>query len=501
MDRAALYCRVSTQGQSDDGTSLTSQLAACREYALSHGYPVVAEYDEVYTGTELWDRPKLTALRDAVKAGSVTVIVCYAIDRLSRDPVHLGVILSECEHRKARVEFVTEPLDESPEGALLRFIRGYVAQVEHAKIRERTMRGKRAVVASGRLLNAGPRLYGYEAADGRRTIHPVEAATVREVYRLCVEEGRGTLTIARTLNARGIPSPSIGKMASRYPDTPLWSKSQVRRLITNPAYKGESVAWRWRSRGLNRNPELLSPDEWQTLPEGTTPAIVPSATWDAAQRQMRDNRGEATRNQWRPFLLRGLVVCAVCGRRCSPDKEKGHLRIYRCASRHSQQGACGASRIPAERLEAWVWQEARAFIYQHARGESAALHTSNDDGTLAAELAAARLRMERITASQDRIMNRAAQSESIPWEVVERQIASSEAEKAGVRLLIASLEAQQSRVTSAAAAQLSLTEWCAEVVDTMDEWGFEEQRTALETLRVRVIASGADWHVTTDSQP
>jgi hypothetical protein len=29
------------------------------------------------------------------------------------------------------VEFVTEPLDNSPEGQLIRFVRGYAAKVEH----------------------------------------------------------------------------------------------------------------------------------------------------------------------------------------------------------------------------------------------------------------------------------------------------------------------------------------------------------------------------------
>lgn len=501
MDRAAIYARVSTQGQSDDGTSLTSQLAACREYAAAHGYPVVAEYDEVYTGTELYDRPVLSRVRDAMKAREVDVLVCYAIDRLSRDPVHLGVVLSEAQHRGARVEFVTEPMDDTPEGSLLRFIRGYVAQVEHAKIRERTMRGKRAKVESGRLLGGGPRLYGYEMLDGQRVIHPVEAEVVREVYRLYVEDGLGTRAVAQTLNARGIPSPSIGKMASRYATVPLWGKTQIYRMLTNPAYRGDTVAWRWRSRGLNRAPELLAADNWHMLPEGITPPIIPATMWDAAQRQMRDNRGEATRNDSRPSLLRGMVVCAVCGLRCTPDREKGRVRIYRCGSRTTNRGACGASRIPAERLEAWVWQEARAFIERHARGEVAALSTSNDDGTLAAEIAAARGRLERLTTAQERLLARATLSDVIPWDVVERQIASSESEKDGIRALILSLEAQQERASAAAAQHISMMEWCASVAGTMDDWGFDEQRSALETLRVRVIANGVDWRLTTDAAP
>ena len=158
--RAAIYTRVSSEQQEQDGTSLDTQLAACREYAAKQGYEVVAEYREVFTGVNLWDRRELTALRESMRRGEVDVVIAYAIDRLSRDPVHLGVILSEADHYGAAVEFVTEPLDNSPEGQLIRFVRGYAAKVEHEKFRERAMRGRRARAEAGKLIH-GPRpLYG-----------------------------------------------------------------------------------------------------------------------------------------------------------------------------------------------------------------------------------------------------------------------------------------------------------------------------------------------------
>ena len=73
-------------------------------------------------------------------------MVAYAIDRPSRDPVHLGVVLSEADHHGARIEFVSEPLDESPEDQLIRFVRGYAAKLEHAKLVERAMRGRGGLV-------------------------------------------------------------------------------------------------------------------------------------------------------------------------------------------------------------------------------------------------------------------------------------------------------------------------------------------------------------------
>ena len=160
--RAAIYVRVSTRGQDDQGTSSETQEAACRAYAAEHGYEVAAVYREVHTGAELWERPQLTTLREAVRRREVDAVIVHAIDRLSRDPVHLGVVLSEAQHAGVSVPFVTEPLDDSPEGQLIRFVRGYAAKVEHEKIRERAMRGLVARVRSGKPLPGARVLYGYQ---------------------------------------------------------------------------------------------------------------------------------------------------------------------------------------------------------------------------------------------------------------------------------------------------------------------------------------------------
>src|SRR5438067_4220531 len=185
--RAAIYVRVSTVGQEADGTSLGTQETAClghtsaRAYATDPGHI----YREVFTGTELWERPQLQRLREAIRRREVDVVVCYAIDRLSRDPVHLGVLISEAEHAGAAVEFVTEPLDNSPEGQLIRFVRGYAAKIEHEKIRERSMRGRLARAGAGKMLTGCKPPYGYDWKDahkGALVEDPEAAPIVRRIF-------------------------------------------------------------------------------------------------------------------------------------------------------------------------------------------------------------------------------------------------------------------------------------------------------------------------------
>ena len=210
--RAAIYLRVSSAIQEDEGNSLVTQEAGCRRYAAGHGYAVAEEhvYHEVHTGTELWERPQLTSLREAIRARAVAVVVVYAIDRLARDPVHLGVILSEADHAGVAVEFVTEPLDNTPEGQLIRFVRGYAAKIEHEKIKERSMRGRLARVQSEALMPGGKPKLGYTWRDlngKKKAALAIDEKTAPIVRRMFREASAGTPL--RAIAAGSLPIASL----------------------------------------------------------------------------------------------------------------------------------------------------------------------------------------------------------------------------------------------------------------------------------------------------
>ena len=58
---ALVYARVSTTKQGEEGTSLDSQAYACIAHAEKLGYQVGRITKEMYSGAELFDRPKLSA--------------------------------------------------------------------------------------------------------------------------------------------------------------------------------------------------------------------------------------------------------------------------------------------------------------------------------------------------------------------------------------------------------------------------------------------------------
>jgi len=451
-------------------------------------------YREVYTGTELWERPHLNELREAIRQHAVAVVIAYAIDRLSRDPVHLGVILNEAEHHGVLVEFVTEPLDNTPEGQLIRFVRGYAAKVEAEKIRERSLRGKRARIQAGRLHNHGPELYGYrrDKAAGIRTVYEPEAVIVQQIFQWYVHEHLAFRAIVRRLNDQGIPSPGVHKF--RYSDPahrPRWGRTQLLRILREPTYKGDAIGWRY-AQGGRRRPET----EWIRLPTGTAPAINPAALWEAAATRLGVNRGEDTRNAIRPYLLRGRIVCAVCHQTMYTEMGRGR-RTYRCSSRDKVGGACGGKLVRADDVEAWVWTQVSAILHDPSL-VAAELQRRQDEGpdpTAVADRDTLQRRLSTFEKQQQRLIHHFREEESVPWALIQRELTQIEQEKRQVEARLVAIEQRLTEQLTIVAQLEALETYCAQVSRQCERFDFDGKRLAFEALDIQVAASGREWQL------
>ena len=515
VPNALIYCRVSTSKQEQEGTSLDSQEASCIKHAQAAGYTIGRVTREVYSGAELWDRPLLSRDRIDIKGGKFQALVVHATDRLSRNPIHLALIAEECQNCGVALLFVTEPLDTSPEGQLIQYVRGYAAQVEREKIRERQLRGKLTRALSGKIHNMGMDLYGYrrDRQLGVRVIYEPEACIVRQIFSWVVDEHLSVRSIARRLNEEGIPPPSAAKI--HYPDLdrrPQWGKSQVTKMLHQPAYKGDGIAWRTRQPATPK--DRLRPDfnrsegyiirpesEWVHLPKGVVPALVSTEVWQKAQELYGNNHGETARNITRPHLLRGMVRCAVCGRPMSYDTEHSSSAvrdgIYRCYSRQTAAGKCAGGRIPADKLESWVWDRI-CEVLQNPALIATELKRRRDEGpdpTLQSDLLTATRELSRIMKKQEGFLQRFsdAEDENFPWDLVEREIARLERDKTRWQTTLHELEERISQQQLAAEQLAALDAYCTRVAYNLDAFGFEEKRLALEALCVRVVGDRRSW--------
>ena len=495
--QCAIYVRVSTAGQEEDGSSLCTQEAACRAYAVEHGYAVAAVYREVHTGAELFERRELGALREAVRRREVGVVVAHALDRLTRNQAHLGVILSEAEYAGVTVELVTERLEDTPEGRLIQSVRGFVAEMERVKIAERTTRGRRARADAGKPIPGWKAPYGYRWADvdkSRLVECPEEAAVVRRLYREA-EAGTAIRRIAHGLAADGIPSP-MGR--------PYWPHSTIHDVLTLPTYVGAPRAFRTRVdkvRGGGMRYTARPESEQVALPVGVAPALVSPAMQEAVLARLARNKAEAPRRNSDPeatLLRSGFARCGYCDR----FLRSGRLRqgwTYSCQG-HDRGGDCPRFGINASILDHAAWERVEAVL---TRPEiiAAEVERQRADNPAADNLAALDGRLVAIEGRRQRAAravvalddDEAAAPLLAELTSLAAQKRELENERATVSMLRDGWEADRTRLADLAA-------WCERVAGNLPHLTYGEKRDALTALGVQVRVWRMDhtprWEVT-----
>ena len=94
MTKAALYARVSTDAQKQEGT-IKSQVLELKRQIVSAGHVLVKEYiDDGLSGT-LLDRPGLHQMRQDMKTDVFEAIYFLDTDRIARDVAYQSIVLSE----------------------------------------------------------------------------------------------------------------------------------------------------------------------------------------------------------------------------------------------------------------------------------------------------------------------------------------------------------------------------------------------------------------------
>lgn len=352
--KAALYVRVSTDEQAQEGFSIDAQLKVLRAWAVVKSAEVVGEYvDDGYSAKNL-NRPAMQRLLASCKARQVDTVIVWRLDRLSRS-LRDTLALVEDVFRANGVEFVsaTESIDtSSASGRLVLNILASAAQNEREVNEERVRMVTRDLAEQCVHLGGVPP-YGYRVEGRRLAIDEREAPAVRMIFSMRAQ-GYGYGEIIDRLHEAGYRTRSGRPFA----------KNGLHDLLKNPKYCGVYVYNRAAAAdraGKRNNHASKNPDDVVVVPGGV-PAIVDSGTWQLVQERMREDahRGGAYSAR-HVYMCSGLVKCAYCDR-AMPVENVGRSRdgsyqyAYRCPSR------CGKA-IRVERLDELVY----AFLDALAR--------------------------------------------------------------------------------------------------------------------------------------
>src|ERR1700732_1829401 len=161
MSRVALYARVSTD---DRGQDAENQLAQLRAWCTASGHEIVTEYVDHVSGAKgEAKRPRFAAMFDAAHKRQFDMVLCWALDRLTREGMVATVgYLQRLAAAGVAFHSYSEPALCS-ENEMVRDIvlavMASLAKVERARISERTKAGLDRVRGKGQRL-------GRPALDG-----------------------------------------------------------------------------------------------------------------------------------------------------------------------------------------------------------------------------------------------------------------------------------------------------------------------------------------------
>ncbi len=316
--RVALYARVSTDMQAEEGKSIQAQLAEMRQYAQRRDWEIQREFiDPGYSGTTT-ERPALTELLATIEAGTLDVVLVHELSRLSRrlfDTFELLELFGR--HHVGFASVKDRDFDfTSPTDRLFLTFLAALNQYYIDLLKMHTRKSKQQRSRSG-LYNASIPPYGYRHtgdADTPPVIVPEQAEAVRKMFAKYATGKYSYQDIAEWLSVDAGYHTREGNN---------FSKDTVADMIRNPFYKGCV-----RYRGGQRN------QEHDLIFDGEHAAIVDKETWERC-RQVREQRRVAPRTYqpaYRVYLLNGLVTCDVCGRKLRAQGAKSGS-YYREVSR------------------------------------------------------------------------------------------------------------------------------------------------------------------------
>ena len=467
MKRAALYIRVSTLEQAQEGYSIGAQKERLCAFCKAHDWSVADFYiDGGYSGSNL-DRPGIQKL--IAEVNTFDLVLVMKLDRLSRsqrDTLHLieDVFLPN------NVDFISmsESFDTStPFGRAMIGILSVFAQLEREQIKERTYMGRVERAKEGLYHGGSFDPIGYDCVDGKLKINEYEAVQVRKIYEWYLD-GMSPEKIAERLRSEGY--------TNRYSSWTASGRNRVLRILQSDLYLGTS---RFGS----------------VVVENAHEAIIDRETFDkvnALRLKRREIFGDSAYQT--KYLLVGLVFCARCGARYFVKHNYGGYKYYVCYSRARtvkrmiRADHCDNKNWRLDELDSVIEREVSRLLFDpdyyqilvQAREAEVKAAPKTDADVI-------RDKISDIARQIDRMMD-LYQEERIPIEVLSARIDKLHREKTALEEQLSAIEPPKPK--SDFNDDEALEKLLNDFASSWDSTGLDERRHIVSTLIRRIVLDG-----------
>ena len=320
------YMRLSNEdrdvfGRKVESGSITSQRSLIMDFIGRQpefaGCRVIERCDDGLSGRYFDTRPQFTDMIGLAKQGKVDCIIVKDCSRFGRDYVELGDYLEQLfPFLGVRFISVNDRYDsEQDEGGLDIAFKNLVYDIYSRDLSRKVRQAKERMALQGKY-SAVQVSYGYrktKADKHRLELNPETAPVVREIFDMRLA-GVGVCDIARNLNDRGIPCPTVflhekGEVTNRTGGFGMmcWTGSVVNKVLQNEIYTGAVVSLRSRVDGRSGKQVARPEGEWVRV-EGMHEAIVTKEEFGRVQEMVNPQKRAVGKRKVR-------YACGVCGKR------------------------------------------------------------------------------------------------------------------------------------------------------------------------------------------
>ena len=387
---AAIYSRKSIF--TGKGESIENQIQLCKEYGDRLGIKKYLIYeDEAFSGGNT-NRPKFQQLIKDAENKKFDVLICYRLDRISRNVADFSSTLELLEKNNISFISISEQFDTAtPMGRAMVYIASVFAQLERETIAERVRDNMLQLAKTGRWLG-GQEPFGYTSQKvtyldenlrerSLMKLIPIdkELRTIELIYSKYLEF-HSISQVVKYLNFSGIKSKNGGD----------WAAMQVKRVLSNPLYvkSSKEVSDYLRESGMNVFGEATGSgyltynktrnitrdrdiSEWIAA-IGKHPGVIESSIWLNVQHIQEKNKAKKLPRLGTgesPALLTGILKCEKCGanmiikhgHKSSSDAGERY-DYYVCSRKNSSYGKkCNNKNIRVDKLDKYVVDELKAY--------------------------------------------------------------------------------------------------------------------------------------------
>ncbi len=359
--KVAIYCRVSTTEQAEEGYSIGEQKKLLTYECEKNGNTVYKIYsDEGISGKNITARPALKELLNDANEGKFDSVMVWKINRIGRNLKDVLDMVDLFDRNNITFKSATEPFDTTTPGGKMQFqMVALIGEFERGTIAQNVKMAMMARAREGRW--NGNIIIGYDLKQKEHTtnkkrkdtelvINEKEAEIVRTIFKM-YSQGNGYKAIANYLNKFGYKT----KKGNPF------SLTAIKDILNNPVYIGKiryNLRPNWsekRRKGTNPNPLIV---------DGKHEAIIEQELWDKVQSMLQTSKGKPSRIYDGEFPLTGILKCPQCGAgmvimrtsRTRKDGTKRRLEYYCCGNwKNKGTAVCHSNAIRVDKANDYVF--------------------------------------------------------------------------------------------------------------------------------------------------